>query len=146
MCFRCSWPVSPFLAYLKNLKEQDQCSECLFLKLDWSLQKVAPGSVSQDCRSFEAIFKLKQPFLLISICFVTPRTTLNSHSSISECFKITPLLRKGSTQFFFVGKFPKLVDPALVHWGMKMWILAKFRNNNVNFMAKKMATKISHKV
>ena len=81
-----------FLLFLRIWKSST--SECLYLKLDWSLQKVAPGSVSQDCRSFEAIFKLKQPFLLISICFGTPRTTLNSHSRISECFKITLLLCK----------------------------------------------------
>ena len=36
----------------------------------------------------------------------------------------------------FLGIFPKLVPPPSVHLGIEMWILAKFKNKNVNFMAK----------
>ena len=46
----------------------------------------------------------------------------------------------------FLGVIPKLLDPPHPWALLGIWILAKFRNTNVNFMAKTMATKISHKV
>ena len=57
---------------------------------------------------------------------------------------IGSLIHKGSTKknwYFFLGIFPKPMDlpplpPSSVHLGIKMEILAKFRNTNVNFMAK----------
>ena len=37
---------------------------------------------------------------------------------------------------FFLGIFPKPMPPPSVHLGIEMWILAKFRIKNVNFLAK----------
>ena len=51
-------------------------------------------------------------------------------------------LREG----LFLGISPKPVDPPTsVHLGIKMWILAKFRNKNVNFMAKNQRPPKFHK-
>ena len=47
--------------------------------------------------------------------------------------------------FVFFGIFPKPADPS-PPMGTLMWILAKFRNKNVNFMQKTMATKILQKI
>ena len=52
-------------------------------------------------------------------------------------------IREAVKKIVFLGIYPQPADP---HLRIKIWILAKFTSRNVNFMAKKMATKISQKV
>ena len=154
---RVSWGLTCDLnPHSSKVVHSMQCTVCNYACCAWALSACFTTGVVRILRNNITAYMCYNLEYILQFCWILciflqriqkHQISPDTRGCVPLVLKTSPaymcndssIIQKGSTKkLFFLGIIPKPADrpPPSVLLGMNNWILSKFRNKNVNFMAK----------